>query len=630
MAGVNCVVSLTSFLGPTAAAIGGALSAGARILDATLLSSSSEDATAKLAGIPSAVNGQLVTVLALMESKKSAFTDQLSDISGRLDKTSKSDKSVEPIKKKVKYTKDEVAKIDTKKLDAGSVEKMNNLRTDLSKTMQESKSSVATSLANDAKIDKRIENIGRLQTILAMGDQMARDYQAIKGDDDQLEQVGQALKETDANLKKLEAYEVSIYTDMMPMVSNIVDKVSSASDDSKGKSHAALDVSQWKMSEYLSDMKATLTKMTEGFAVSGEFQVVLNKVDSGLQVMNKVYQRIQDQQDKSDLAVFLADINGKKSLAVDVKDPLLSQMLADIQVAIQRNIILQKFDYCHKSFLQSLFPFGTELLQEFSLPPQMSNTNSTDRLITYATQRVTQMINKIQTTETTISSYDNDINNGAFFIGDEEGSEPAFYTWTYDKNRETIDNLFQGKTIELTADITRQHEDIVDRIGIKFNILRLAFSPQNRNLKEKLYTALNGCQIDLKPISDFQYKCNNKFYTMGGSSFTIRYSHKLDGSSEVVARSGNDVYNKIRSNTAMFSPFTKWNITLLGTKSVMKKVAKYSGKPIDVNLVGLGFYVNEESDICNDNLDLIYHRDKSLKSVLPEPEPEDEDEDDDF
>jgi len=628
MAGLNCVVSLTSFLGPTAAAIGGAISAGARVIDATVLSSSPSEAEAKLLSIPAAVSGQLVTVIALMENKKTAFTDQLSDISGRLDKMNNST-DVTKIKEKVEYTKTEVGKIDPKKLDPNAAQKMQDLRNDLSKTMQESKAAVSLSLEKDAKIDKKIENIGRLQTILSMGDQMARDYQAIKKSDDELDQCGLAIKQSDVDLKKLEAYESSVYTEMLPLVNDVNDRVSGLSEANKGKSHAALDVSEWKTAEYLSDMKITLTKMTEGFDASDEIRKVISKVEGGVQLMMKLFQRMGDEQDKSDLAIFLGDINSNKASSVKVKDETLNAILSKIEVSIQRNIILQRYELCRRSFMQSLFPFGAEIFRDFTIPENVGTGKNVETLITYAKQRVTEMINNIQTSETTISSGEYKVFNKAYFLGDEDGLEPSYYDWPYKNNKEDIDKLFKGETVQLESDIRRISEDIVDFIGLKFHILRLAFVAANKKVNKKLQKELNGAKFDLVPISDFTYKCSDKFFRMSSSKFIINYSHKTDENSEVLARVGNDVYTKIKDNKAIFSPYNIWNVTMVGVKSVMKKMAAYSGKHIDMKLIGRGFYVEDDGqNICEEDLDAIYNRDRSMFTILPVDEPVDEDDED--
>jgi len=537
-------------------------------------------------------------------------------------------KDVKTINDKVSYTKKELAKIDPKKLDPKAPKQMSDLRTGLSKSMQASKNAVASSLANDAKIDKRMENIGRLQTVLTMGDQMARDYQSIKTGDDELDQVGEAIQQADKDLEKLNAYEISVYTDMLPLVNQVIDSTSGFSDANKGKSHAALDVSQWKTAEYLSDMKGTLSKMTEGFGASEDIKRVISKVQTGVTVMTQVFQRIQDEQDKADLAIFLGDINSNKASAVHVKDPQLNKLINDIQIAIQRNIIMQKFDLCYKSFLQTLFPFGTEVFQEYNLPAKIANTNDTVSLITYATQRVTDMINHIRSSQTTISTHDADIFNNQYF--DHGCLNPPFYEWSYEDNKEAITNLLEGKSAELDADITRLSSHVVKKIAVKFNIMRLAFYPRDAKLTPALKKVLDCALFSLVPLDSFYYKCDSKFYSMDSVPFEILYSHEFEGDSKILPRSANDVFRKIQKNTPMFSPYTRWNVTIYpAMKKHLKDLKQFIGKPIDVKLIGQGFYVDEDSVACSENLDRVYKREKSLISILPDPEEDDDEWEDD-
>jgi len=603
MAVVGGAVSLMSFMGPTAAAVGSAINAGARIAESIVLSEGG-DPTAALATIPSAVNQQLTTIIQLVENKKSRMSDQLTEIEGRLAQIGpKTDKDVKDIKSIIQNNRKDLDKMDPKKLDPNALKNINKMQADLNANLAQKKLAMSKFQANDDKQDKKIQAIGYMQAIVNTGDMIARDVAKIRATDAQIEEVNNQLRENGETIRKLDRYEENIHAQMMPMVNNIMEKVDSLSEDNKGKSHAALDVAQWKTSEYFADIRKTLSKMMTGFSASEELENVMNKVDRGMATMMKVFHRIQDNQDKRDLAVFIADINSNKASEINVKDRFLNELLATIQTSIQRHLILENFERAQNAFTQAYFPFGRQLLEEYDIPKNFQVEDSTELTVTFAIQRINEMKSKIEITVTSITLFDEYLYNEYPFDEGESEITPPFYTWKYEDHRNAINSILKGESIELNADILKIDETNADRYAIKYNSLRLIFLTRDEDVQPKLNKVLDNFFVKLTTLGSNYYACNGKIFEISNDAFTIRVTHKL-GKDGVEPVGKNDVYKKIRSNSAMFSPYGKWNVTLDGKGT--KKLVPFLDTPLDMQLVGEGFYVDSDSDICETGLHLLY------------------------
>jgi len=128
-----------------------------------------------------------------------------------------------------------------------------------------------------------------------------------------------------------------------------------------------------------------------------------------------------------------------------------------------------------------------------------------------------------------------------------------------------------------------------------------------------LSKALSNYYIQLTTLGNFYYKCDKKVFEISNDNFTIRYSNRLNSQSKEPV-SQNEVYKKISTNVAMFSPYGDWNITLDGSHALAeerKMLMNLKDSPIDLQLVGKGFYVSNAADICNSDLERIYRLDPS-------------------
>jgi len=614
---VNIATTALGFIGPEGKIIGDVISAGARITD-SLVNDNEKNRRTTLLKIPEAVNKQVESASKIIEDKKSSFGTELDKIKEVLDKheVSGNTAKVEEIKEKVRNAKEELDKIDPKNLDEESYAKINSIRDDLKADLKKEES-LYKKLGESEENKKTLAALTYTQNVLKIADQFTTDYAAIAATQDELSEVAEKIKDNDVAMRKLNQYESKIGTTIIPKVREIAERMEGLVHENSGKSHAALDVSQWHVQDFLLDMKFQLKTLTKGFEMSEELLYILEKVDRGAATMIQVFHRIQDNQEKSELAIFIGDINSRKAFPEHIKDEGLKKRILDIEVIIQSNLIVEAFGRGYQSFVQAFFPFGEKMISNYTLqiPKDRNNNNRNviDGLIKNAVDLTTKMIKSIKITKTTITDYDQFIINDVEFKQGYDNLLPAFYTWKYEDHKQSITNLIEGKTVELYADVLKADSTgHVSRNAVKFTELRLIFLPRKQQVRTTLERTLTNYNFELTSLGSFYYKCGKKVFVMGNNNFTIVYSNRLENN-EPVRPTG--VYQKISEQAPIFSPYGSWNVTLdsrYATEKEKKKLLTFVGIPLDLQFVGKGFYVDEKCDICDTDLEKFYKLDPSF------------------
>jgi len=608
-------MSLASFGGPVSMVVAMGVFAAAKIAETLLTSDEGTDASHAMATIPAVIDENLNKVFENLQRLKKHFNQQLSEAENRLGKLG-SNPEFEKIKNKVKETKATLAGTDPKSLDPKTAQKINKLRNDLVTLLSEEMQRVK--VTKQANSDDLVKKLQLIETVLTMPDvPPKKEGESKEGtglmSDSDLKEVGEQIKKNSETFRQLDVYQDRIYTQMLPMINEISSNMKGLAKANKGQSQAYLQISQWKTQDYLIDMMGTLGKLTKGFEANEEFEYILNKCLRGTKTMLTVFQRIADNQDKAGLAVFLGSITHQKTASTQLTRPDLQALVTDMETSIQNNLILESFERGHNIFLQSFFPFGTDLAKTYNLPSMAALGNSTEKLVAFTKQQTMKMIENIKASKSTITKYDGDIFKENPFEKGFTKLFPAFYTWKYEKNQRAISLLLEGKNVEMDADIMAASAKMAKRNAVKFNDIRLGFVPRDNANVKLVQDAMNKLTVVLKTLGTFQYQCGGKYYIVNNDLFEVQLSYMEDETDDdyFVPVDPNAVWLKIKENTPIFSPYSTWNITLKSEigedpKAVLKAL---NGIKMDVQLYGYGSYVKDGSQICNENLDLIYDRD---------------------
>jgi len=629
---LSLAMSLTSFIGPQAMIISMGIYSAAKIIETFATSDAGTDAKHAMAVIPGAVEENMGIVFKNLEMHRNLLSKQLYESEKRLEKV-KSSPEIQNVIQKIQKTKEILSDTDPKSLNPATTHRINQLRDDLVLAVTEGIENVKIQNEPNTDNKKIIDTLQLVESILrAPSVPPKKESQSKEGppalfdfslmNDADLKEVGEEIRKNSEKMMQLDVYQDRIYAQMLPMINEIKSNLNALATANNGQSQAFLQISQWKTQDYLQEVMGTLGKMTTGFEANEEFEYMLNKCQRGVKTMLTVFQRIADNQDKAGLAVFLESINGQKAASIQVTRSDLRALVNDLERSIQNNLILEAYDRGHQTFLQSFFPFGLELFRRYKLPDQLAFGNSTDDLVKFTKERIRKMTLKIKSSESLITKYDEDIFTDNSFNKGFSKMFPAFYTWKYEANQRAISSLLEGKHVEMNADIMSLTGINSKRNAVKFNDLRIAFLPRDKNNVETVQNAMNQMTVVIKTLGTFQYQCGGKFYLINNDlfEFEVTYAEKEVEEDYHEPKDPTAIWSKIRDNAPIFSPYSTWNITLKSDigkdpKEVLKAL---KGMKLDVQLYGYGSYIKGGSEICSEELDVIYDRDP--RDIVPKQE----------
>ncbi|OXU24543.1 hypothetical protein TSAR_015611, partial [Trichomalopsis sarcophagae] len=112
----------------------------------------------------------------------------------------------------------------------------------------------------------------------------------------------------------------------------------------QGKSHAALDVSKWKILSTLRDVKLEMQKLTKGFKVQEDLSRCTEKLEEGMSIMINMYDRIEYYHDRAELANYIANINSNRANGIRMSNEVLRRDVDDLKWIIQSNLVLEKYE----------------------------------------------------------------------------------------------------------------------------------------------------------------------------------------------------------------------------------------------------------------------------------------------
>lgn len=282
---------------------------------------------------------------------------------------------------------------------------------------------------------------------------------------------------------------------------------------------------------------------------------------------------------------------------LNVSDVGLRNNLKLLQFGVFGNYILDTYYNTIEGFQLTFFPFAVDYLEMYRLPISFMSYKDLNAIVLATTNNLNTLgrsINAIKSNQARIGMTRNSIHKTY--------SMNAFYVWKNFDVREKIRQLFAGEKITLLADIKQTKNPLN---AIKFNKIELVFRSSSHN--DKLNDILGSFEAKLNHTGVSAIRCNNHFYRMTTDPILITFSFEKDQSGVPLSRTL--VYDMLRDNRPLLSPYTLWEIQLggvneddgyfLGLKQFVELV--------DIELHGTGEYIRENASICeNENLAEFY------------------------
>ncbi|XP_055850200.1 uncharacterized protein LOC129914816 isoform X2 [Episyrphus balteatus] len=471
-------------------------------------------------------------------------------------------------------------------------------------------------IKRELKLEKSIRHINHVQSILNSVEIVFNIIQKFKNDEGMISKINSQISDYSGQLRDMEKLEDQVYEIVIPDFRQIEQTVNEIVASVNGSSGAKLDLTKWTVKKTLKDVKSMLHKFTHkmSFELQSDLMRYIEKIEEGFSILIDIYDRIDSYSDSVKQAEYMAHIVSAPMMSIRVTDTELSQALINLKLLIQSNLLFEKYGIALQAFKQHYFPFAAHVWQKFQLPTSLQ-VNNIESLRSNIIERIGDMKNHIDESESTISEYSKITHSNNIFNSNTTGSSP-FYVWKHNTIHNEVQHFLNGSEILLKADISKG----LNYNSIKFSDIGLNFKLINESLQNSFNSVLQNFALTMTLVGNNYYRCDERYYFISfDDDITISYTLQKDDTKNWI--NPNMVYNTIRNSHTFLSPYGLWSIRL---KSVNKAFSFnhlkiFAKESIDVELIGRGYYLEQNSDfnfnICNQYLDTFYTMENIVKDL---------------
>jgi hypothetical protein len=443
-------------------------------------------------------------------------------------------------------------------------------------------------------VDKAIDIAESFMSYKVAGIEVLETYAA---DLKMVRTLNEFIDSDNQKIKGLKDYKTSIEDTMAPMVSDMIEMMSSVVESANGTSGAVLDLTKWKVQDFLQDIKVQFKSFTDGFSVTAGLMELIDKLGDSMMTIISIFDRIQGYQDQQNLFDYIADINSAAISSVKS-----TPYIIELQIKIKWHLIHQKYRSAMKSFKQWVFPFADAFLKtnEDSFPQTLIGKD--DKTFSDNVHKVIDQVHdiskKIAEYKSTIKDFDEFLAQ-ADFNDDFKSSEP-FYVWENDRHGDQIAKLLSGERVFFFADIKDSNKE---KQAIKFNQISFRFKLTDNTKSEAIEEAMKHMTVSATHSGNSYYTFGGKFYAIEGGRKNIVYSVELKGDGRPVIT--NAVYDKILNGDLMLSPYAMWEIYFTGRAEAFEQLKEFKNQ-VNLQMIGHGSYVRLKSNLPDFKIDEYY------------------------
>lgn len=411
-------------------------------------------------------------------------------------------------------------------------------------------------------------------------------YQKFGNDDQSIDEIAKATNDDRETLTAFLRFENDIYSELIPMVDALQEEIDNIERNIANKSSVALNMVRWKFLNIFHKVRKKLGDAVSRFDVTSSIKESLVRIGEAINLIINIFDRIQQYQDDSKLANYLADLQLANYEYLDVK-PQTQEDIIELKHYLHANLILSQCYRAINAFKQAMFPYAVDYLDIYGFPNDF-NTKNFDDIIAIATNKMISLKERITVYNSTVINGNDMFTHLAHFDNDHNSRGP-FYVWKNAEVRNKIEQLFDGEKIYFDADIMKSDT----RNAVKFNVIDLKFNSNNQTIDDQLNKVLQQFQVSLTHMGESDYGCNNVFYTISSDPLTIEFNFTEKNRPPT---DRNIAYDKLMNGIKMLSPYTLWTIQL--STGSFQRLKPFAGL-VDIELHGHGQYVKENATICN-------------------------------
>lgn len=157
------------------------------------------------------------------------------------------------------------------------------------------------------KYDNYAKALNNAQNVIGMSEAVFNVYSQVSNGKKKIDKVKIQLENANKKIKDLERYRISIYETLIPLFQQLESISTGSRKNLNEKSHVTLDITKWKLRNTITGIQNQVRDMTNGFKAQGQFKNCIDKVDYGIQTMIQMYDRIQNEKERKQLANYIAE-----------------------------------------------------------------------------------------------------------------------------------------------------------------------------------------------------------------------------------------------------------------------------------------------------------------------------------
>ncbi|XP_031777648.1 uncharacterized protein LOC116415957 [Nasonia vitripennis] len=459
------------------------------------------------------------------------------------------------------------------------------------------------------QFEKKLRIVNHIQTVIDMDELGVDLYAKLSEDTTRINNVDNLIHVDDIKIIAYKQLKNDKFNTVMPLSQNVKQNVNSAIKSLAGLSKISLIAAEEEIKTMLEKAKLKFVDYTDDFKeINSNLTHCINDLENLMGRMISINTQIQSYKESQEFAKFIANINLSTSDGIQIADKDYKYALQELEFIIHRGITLRKYDNSIKAFKQHVFPFADSYLKDIYIPKylQYNDIDSTAHGVVRSLEKLREGLRDYVLGRNT--NHFKKHNGGIFGCG-----STAFFEWKYEKNKNDIKKLLEGKEVKLESEVRRG----INKNAIKFYDVGIRFRLTNRAKQNHFDDLMHGSQIKMKHHGNSHYKCGDKYYTIATKE-TVDIDYYFHKDCNATKIDPNAIYHDLADNGPSLSPYTTWSVQINIANGV--NFDAYKDEEMDLKLVGKAMYYElekseEKGKLCSENMDKYYEVDDRIADV---------------
>ncbi|XP_059483529.1 uncharacterized protein LOC132201395 [Neocloeon triangulifer] len=421
-------------------------------------------------------------------------------------------------------------------------------------------------------------------------------------DEIDLEEVDTAIENNKLALKRIGQYETQIEYELQPLLDGlfeIFENIKSTSLPQDKPNNYIRALHNLDIKKYIRTFVSIISKFSAEFnGVTEDLREILVDLEDLMTILINTYDKVDEANRHIELKEFFGKIQSENC-------DKFCQLYKKVANSIESHEIFRQFVYIFIAYQQSLFPYGGEKIRIFrSLSSELARVEDYSMTVRIVKAALTYMNDDLATMSGTILNDKDKSISSMYFSSGYRTSKP-FYTWPSSKFSNEIKRLLKGEKVTFVASVLTPGV----KNAVKFNTAMINFTSADPQVSKRVQEILLHFTVEMSYGGESHYRCGSKYYAISGDPLDFKFSYERDQSGKMITK--NSVFEKLKYSDVPLSPYTVWKFKLvLGSDpkyyDLHKELVQFADK-VDLELVGNGFFVEENAQICSQDLGQFYN-----------------------